>query len=86
MRIQASGPSTPTCPSLRGPRILRAAGPFSRDMAAMAEMSYLFTEPLLVDTRASVEDLGVAPTALEDAVRRSIATRVDAPRPGVRAS
>lgn len=66
--------------------VLRAAAPFSRSMAAMAEMSYLFTEPLLVDTRASIEDLGVAPTALEDAVRRSVATRVGGPRPAVRAS
>lgn len=66
--------------------VLRAAGPFSRDMAAMAEMSYLFTEPLLIDPQASIEALGIAPTDLAEAVRATVATRADAPRPAARAS
>jgi nucleoside-diphosphate-sugar epimerase len=51
--------------------VLQAAGPFSRDLAAMAAMSYLFTEPLLVDERASA----VPATPLEDAVRGAVAAR-----------
>lgn len=48
--------------------VLRALGLVSRDLAAMASTSHLFTEPLLVDEQASVRDLGVAPTPLGTAV------------------
>lgn len=51
---------------------LKALAPVSADMRAMAAMSYLFTEPLLVDEQASVERLGIAATPLEDAVRASV--------------
>ena len=54
---------------------LKALAPVSADMRAMAAMSYLFTEPLLVDEQASVERLGIAATPLEDAVRQSVAVR-----------
>lgn len=66
--------------------LLHAAGRLRRDMAAMAEMGYLFTAPLVVDASAGVEEPGVEPTPLEDAVRATVARRVAAPRPAARAS
>lgn len=50
---------------------LRALAPVSADMRAMAAMSYLFTEPLLVDETSAPRVLGVAATPLEHAVRAS---------------
>lgn len=52
--------------------VLKVLAPFSADMRAMAAMSYLFTEPLVVDEQVSVERLGLAATPLEDAVRASV--------------
>lgn len=51
--------------------VLRALAPVSADMRAMAAMSYLFTEPLLVDETSAHRVLGVAATPLEHAVRAS---------------
>ena len=66
--------------------VLLATGPISRDMAAMAEMSYLFTEPLRVDPRASIEALGVEPTPLREAVQDTVVRRAGARHPAARAS
>ncbi len=51
---------------------LRALAPFSADLRAMASMSYLFTEPLVVDEDACPTALGVHPTPLADATRASV--------------
>lgn len=52
--------------------VLRALSPFSPGLRAMASMSYLFTEPLVVDEAACPDVLGVRPTPLEAATRSSV--------------
>ncbi|MCO7238153.1 hypothetical protein NH339_02800, partial [Aeromicrobium sp. CnD17-E] len=54
---------------------LRAVGVVDADVRAMAEMSYLFTEPLLVDEGATIlpaTPLDVAAAAVVDLTRRDV--------------
>lgn len=57
---------------------LRAVGVVNTDVRALAEMSYLFTEPLLVDETATIlpaTALDVAATAVVDSTSRSPVAR-----------
>ncbi|SFC84984.1 Nucleoside-diphosphate-sugar epimerase [Nocardioides terrae] len=52
---------------------LRAVGLVHRDTREIAEMSYQFTAPFVVDSSATEQRLGLAPTPLEKGVAQTIA-------------
>jgi nucleoside-diphosphate-sugar epimerase len=55
------------------PWVLRASGLVSREMRELAETSYMFTEPFVLDSTASEHRLGLAPTPMADAIARTVA-------------
>jgi nucleoside-diphosphate-sugar epimerase len=54
------------------PWVLRASGVVSREMRELAETSYMFTEPFVMDSTTSEERLGLAPTPMTDGVARTV--------------
>ena len=52
------------------PWVLRASGVVSREMRELAETSYMFTEPFVLDSTASEQRLGLRPTAARRRPRR----------------
>lgn len=52
--------------------VVRAAGPFSRDLRDLAETLYQFQRPFVMDSTASQRMLGLAPTPLETAARQTV--------------
>lgn len=59
--------------------VLRNAG--KPGMRAVADMSYLFTSPLLVDETASVEHLGLSATPLDEAAAATVSATPASARP-----
>jgi len=57
---------------------LRAVGAVHRDTRELAEMSYQFTRPFVLDSSASEERLGLRPTSLTDGARDTVAWWRDA--------
>lgn len=55
------------------PWVLRASGLVSREMRELAETSYMFTAPFVLDSTASAQRLGLAPTPMADGVARTVA-------------
>ena len=55
------------------PWVLRASGLVSREMRELAETSYMFTAPFVLDSTASEQRLGLAPTPMADGVARTVA-------------
>ena len=55
------------------PWVLRASGVVSREMRELAETSYMFTEPFVMDSTASEERLGLSPTAMADGLAATVA-------------
>ncbi len=55
------------------PWVLRASGLVSREMRELAETSYMFTEPFVLDSTGSEHRLGLAPTPMADATARTVA-------------
>ncbi len=55
------------------PWVLRASGLVSREMRELAETSYMFTAPFVLDSTASEERLGLAPTPMAEGVARTVA-------------
>lgn len=55
------------------PWVLRASGLVSREMRELAETSYMFTEPFVLDSTVSEGRLGLAPTPMADGVARTVA-------------
>jgi nucleoside-diphosphate-sugar epimerase len=56
------------------PWVLRASGVVSREMRELAETSYMFTEPFVMDSTASEEErLGLSPTPLADGLATTVA-------------
>jgi nucleoside-diphosphate-sugar epimerase len=53
--------------------VLGAAGLVSRQMKEMAETGYMFARPFVVDSSASEERLGLAPTPLAVGLARTVA-------------
>jgi nucleoside-diphosphate-sugar epimerase len=53
--------------------MLRTVGLVSREVRELAEMSYQFTAPFVVDSSATERRLGLSPTPLETGVARTIA-------------
>jgi len=52
--------------------LLRALGVVNPGIAGLVEMIGLLTEPLVMDSRASEQILGIAPTPWEDAIRHTV--------------
>lgn len=55
------------------PWALRAGGLVSRDMRGLAETTYMFTRPFVLDSSDSEQRLGLAPTPLEAGVAETVA-------------
>lgn len=55
------------------PWVLRASGLVSREMRELAETSYMFTEAFVLDSSASEQRLGLAPTPMADGIARTVA-------------
>ena len=55
------------------PWVLRASGVVSREMRELAETSYMFTGPFVMDSSASEQRLGLGPTPLADGLARTVA-------------
>jgi nucleoside-diphosphate-sugar epimerase len=55
------------------PWVLRASGVVSREMRELAETSYMFTEPFVMDSTTSEERLDLAPTPMTDGLARTVA-------------
>jgi nucleoside-diphosphate-sugar epimerase len=53
--------------------VVGAAGLVSRQMREMAETGYMFARPFVMDSSASEERLGLAPTPLADGLARTVA-------------
>jgi nucleoside-diphosphate-sugar epimerase len=53
--------------------VLRASGVVSRDMRELAETSYMFTAPFVLDSGASERRLGLAPTPMTDGLTATVA-------------
>jgi nucleoside-diphosphate-sugar epimerase len=45
----------------------------SREMRELAETSYMFTDPFVMDSSASEARLGLSPTPLTDGLARTVA-------------
>lgn len=52
--------------------VLRALGTVSRDMKELAETSYMFARPFVLDSTASEQRLGLAPTPLETGIKETV--------------
>ena len=52
--------------------VLRALGVVSRETRELAETSYMFTRPFVLDSGASQERLGLAPTPLATGVKETV--------------
>lgn len=53
--------------------VLRAIGLVSSDMRELAETSYMFSRPFVLDSSASEERLGLVPTSLETGMKQTVA-------------
>ncbi len=53
--------------------VLRASGVVSRDMRELAETSYMFTAPFVLDSTASEQRLDLAPTPMDDGLAATVA-------------
>ncbi|RYB91422.1 NAD-dependent epimerase/dehydratase family protein [Nocardioides glacieisoli] len=60
---EAGGVPVPRMSALP-PWVLRASGVVSREMRELAETAYMFTAPFVLDSSASEQRLGLAPTSL----------------------
>lgn len=55
------------------PWVLRASGVVSREMRELAETSYMFTAPFVMDSSASEERLGLSPTPMAEGLATTVA-------------
>ena len=53
--------------------VLRAAGLASREMRELAETGYMFAHPFVMDSTASEQRLGLAPTPLTEGLAATVA-------------
>ena len=68
----AAGVPVPRMSALPAPA-LRALGLVSREMRELAETSYMFTRPFVLDSTASEHRLGIGPTPLETGMKQTVA-------------
>ena len=59
--------------SVVSPAMLRLAGLFSAGAKETVEMLYEFTQPFVVDASRSERELGLAPTPVDEGIRRTVA-------------
>ena len=71
MVAAAGGVPVPRMSALPAP-VLRALGRVSRDMRELAETSYMFARPFVLDSSASEQRLGLTPTPLETGVKETV--------------
>ena len=69
---EAGGVPTPRTSTIP-PWVLRASGVVSREMRELAETSYMFTEPFVLDSTASQQRLDLAPTPLAEGLAATVA-------------
>ena len=67
----AAGVPLPKVRAVPG-RVLRTLGLFSADMRELGETLYQFQRPFVMDSRASEEQLGLRPTPLHVAAKRTV--------------
>ena len=72
MVAAAGGVPVPRTSSIPG-GLMTAAGLVSRDMRELAETSYMFTAPFVLDSSRSEERLGLAPTPLAEGLAATVA-------------
>lgn len=72
MVAAAGGVPVPRTSSIPG-ALMTAVGLVSRDMRELAETSYMFTAPFVLDSSRSEERLGLAPTPLADGLAATVA-------------
>ncbi|MDR7251534.1 nucleoside-diphosphate-sugar epimerase [Nocardioides sp. BE266] len=72
LTAQTAGVSVPKVSSIP-PWVLRASGVVSREMRELAETSYMFTAPFVLDSSASEQRLGLAPTPISDGLGATVA-------------
>jgi nucleoside-diphosphate-sugar epimerase len=65
------GVPVPRMSALPAP-VLRALGRVSREMRELAETSYMFARPFVLDSSASEQRLGITPTPLETGVKETV--------------
>ena len=71
MVAAAGGVPVPRMSALPAP-VLRALGRVSREMRELAETSYMFARPFVLDSSASEQRLGLTPTPLETGVKETV--------------
>ena len=69
---EAGGVPTPRTSTIP-PWVLRASGVVSREMRELAETSYMFTEPFVLDSTASQQRLDLSPTPLAEGLAATVA-------------
>jgi len=52
--------------------VLRATGMVSREMRELAETGYMFARPFVLDSSASEQRLGLAPTPLQIGMKQTV--------------
>jgi nucleoside-diphosphate-sugar epimerase len=72
MVAEAGGVPVPTMSAIP-PWVLRASGVVSREMRELAETSYMFSGPFVVDSSASEQRLGLSPTSLQAGLAATVA-------------
>ncbi|MCW2737092.1 NAD-dependent epimerase/dehydratase family protein [Nocardioides sp.] len=72
-RVAAAGDvPVPRMSAIPAP-VLRGMGLVSREMRELAETSYMFTRPFVLDSTASEHRLGLAPTPMETGLKETVA-------------
>jgi nucleoside-diphosphate-sugar epimerase len=72
LTAEAAGVAVPRMSAIPG-AVLRLSGRVSRDMRELAETSYMFTAPFVLDSGASEQRLGLAPTPLAEGLAATVA-------------
>ncbi len=62
-------------------RVLRSLGLVSREMRELAETSYMFTRPFVLDSTTSEQRLGLTPTPMETGMKETVGWWRDQERP-----
>jgi nucleoside-diphosphate-sugar epimerase len=72
LTAEAAGVPVPRMAAIPGP-VLGLSGLVSRDMRELAETSYMFTAPFVLDSSASEQRLGLAPTPMDGGLAATVA-------------
>jgi nucleoside-diphosphate-sugar epimerase len=72
LTAEAAGVPVPRMSAIPGP-VLGLSGLVSRDMRELAETSYMFTAPFVLDSSASEQRLGLAPTPMDGGLAATVA-------------